>query len=130
MLDPSPHQFDFKTKHGTELSIFVLKQVIEYYITNSSNVYICYLDLSKAFDRTEHVVLFRKLQEQKIPLLIVRLLENWYKSQRFYIQWGSLISEPFNVSDGVRQGGIMSPVLFNVYTDGQWNNYSQGIHAV
>ena len=125
ILDTSPHQFGFKAKHGTELSIFALKQVIEYYITNSSNVYMCYVDLSKAFDRIEHVILFRKLRERKIPLLIVRkipllivrLLENWYKTQKFYIQWGSLISAPFNVTNGVRQGGMMSPVPFNVYID-------------
>ena len=49
MLDTSPHQFGSKAKHRTELSIFALKQVIEYYITNSSNVYICYIDLSKAY---------------------------------------------------------------------------------
>ena len=117
ILDTSPNQFGFKAKHGTELSIFAQKQVIEYYIINSSNVYMCYVDLSKAFDRIEHVILFTKLRERKIPLLIVRLLENWYKTQKFYIQWGSLISAPFNVSNSVRQGGIMSPVLFNVYIE-------------
>ena len=83
ILDTSPHQFGFKAKHGTELSIFALKQVIEHYITNSSNVYMCYVDLSKAFDRIERVILFRKLRERKIPLLIVRLLENWYKLKSF-----------------------------------------------
>ena len=60
IMATSPHQFGFKTKHGTELSIFALKQVVEYYITNSSNAYMCYVDLSKAFDRIEHVILFRK----------------------------------------------------------------------
>ena len=47
----------------------------------------------------------------------MRLLENWYKTQKFYIQWGSLISAPLNVSNDARQGGIMSHVLFNVYID-------------
>ena len=86
----------------------------------------CYVDLSKAFDRIEHVILFTKLRERKIPLLIVRLLENWYKSQKFYIQWGSLISAPFNVTNDVRQGGIMSPVLFKVYID----DLSRTLHSM
>ena len=61
LQDTSPHQFGFKAKHGTELSIFALKQVNEYYITNSTNVYLCNVDLSKDFDRIEHDILFRKL---------------------------------------------------------------------
>ena len=33
------------------------------------------------------------------------------------IRWGSIMSEAFNVSNGVRQGGILSPYLFNIYMD-------------
>ena len=43
-------QFGYKPKHGTELSIFVLKQVIEYHQAHSSPVYLCLMDLSKPFD--------------------------------------------------------------------------------
>ena len=34
------------------------------------------------------------------------------------VHWGSCLSEPFFVSNGVRQGGVLSPVLFTVYLDG------------
>ena len=33
------------------------------------------------------------------------------------VRWGDCISSPFRVSNGVRQGGILSPYLFNVYMD-------------
>ena len=33
------------------------------------------------------------------------------------VRWGSSISASFRVSNGVRQGGILSPHLFNVYVD-------------
>ena len=48
---------------------------------------------------------------------IVQLLMTWYESQKFHVLWGSSLSEGFTVTNGVRQGGILSPYLFNVYTD-------------
>ena len=34
------------------------------------------------------------------------------------IKWGNTISPSFTVSNGVKQGGIISPILFNWYMDG------------
>ena len=86
-LESSPHQFGYKPKHGTELSIFVLKQVIEYYQAHSSPVFLCFMDLSKAFDRVDHVTLFKKLQNHDLPSQVIRLLKNWYATQKFYVRW-------------------------------------------
>jgi len=37
-----------------------------------------FLDASKAFDRVDYSVLFRKLVDRKFPAYIIRLLWNWY----------------------------------------------------
>ena len=37
----------------------------------------------------------------------------WYRNQSMY--WGSTLSTAFEVSNGVRQGGILSPMIFNLY---------------
>ena len=60
LLETTPNQFGFKPKHGTELAVFTLKQVVEFYRSNSSTLYVCYLDLSKAFDRIDHLSSFLK----------------------------------------------------------------------
>ena len=60
---------------------------------------------------------FRKLLDHNIPILAVRLLCVWYSSQQFSVQWGCKMSDSFYVSNGVWQGGILSPFLFNVYID-------------
>ena len=51
------------------------------------------------------------------PTYIVRILVFWYVNQNMYVRWGGFLSTSFNVSNGVRQGGILSPYLFNVYMD-------------
>ena len=109
------NQFGFKPKHGTEECIFALQQITDFYITNSSPIYLCFIDLSKAFDRVNHSLLFDKLMQIGVHHLVVRLLATWYRTQSFQVRWGTALSVPFPVSNGVRQGSILSPSLFNVF---------------
>ena len=53
-LDTYDHQFGFKKQHSTDMCIFTLKSVIKYYTQQSTPVYSCFLDASKAFDRVNH----------------------------------------------------------------------------
>ena len=109
------NQFGFKKKLSTDMAIFTLKQVISYYSEHSSPIFICFLDASKAFDRINHCILFRKLLKRKVPLFAIRILMYWYREQHLNVKWGSVISQAFTVSNGVKQGGILSPLLFNCY---------------
>ena len=52
-----------------------------------------------------------------MDLRIVKLLVAWYSSQLFHVRWGNVLSDGFTVSNGVRQGGILSPFLYNLYTN-------------
>ena len=75
------------------------------------------MDASKAFDRVNHLTLFKKLIDRGTPLIFVRIIMQWYVTQKACVRWGSAVSDNFFVSNGVRQGGILSPLLFNVYMD-------------
>ena len=116
-LESDDHQFAFKAEHSTDTCIFVFKQVVEYYNRNGSPVYACFLDASKAFDRVNHWTLYKKLIEKRTPLIVVRVLMSWYSAQRFLVRWGRSYSYDFKVTNGVRQGGVMSPLLYNIYND-------------
>ena len=58
-------QFAYKSKTSTVQCISTITEIINYYIKNSSNVYMCTLDCTKAFDRASLVLLFTKLREKK-----------------------------------------------------------------
>ena len=75
------------------------------------------LDALKAFNRVLHMKLFEKLIQRKVPMCFVQLLKHWYKEQMMQIKWGKHLSEPFLVTNGVRQMGVLSPYLFAVYLD-------------
>ncbi len=84
---------------------------------NGSAVYGCFLDASKAFDKVIHLNLFTKLLEKDMPATLGRFLISWYRDQRMGVRWCSSLSSPFSVSNGVRQGGVLSPILFAIYLD-------------
>ena len=61
---------------------------------------------------------FKKLSDRHVPLYLVVILCYWYQHQEMTVRWGHCISNSFNVTNGVRQGGVLYPQLFNVYIDG------------
>ena len=61
LLHLTDNQFGYKKKHATDLCVYTLKGVVDYYRSNSSPVYICFLDASKAFDRVNYAILCKKL---------------------------------------------------------------------
>lgn len=111
----SSNQFGFKKSHSTDACIYGFKEIVSIYKKHSSPVFTCFLDASKAFDKINYWHLFSKLNTRGLPLFVIRLLCFWYVNQQVCVQWGNILSCPFNVSNGVKQGGILSPLFFNVY---------------
>ena len=72
-LITNDNQLGFKREHDTDLCIFTVKSVINYYNLHNSPVYTCFLNASNAYDRVNHWTLFRKLLNRSIHILIVRM---------------------------------------------------------
>ena len=117
VLETSELQFGFKEKSSTTMCTFMVLETIAYYKSRGSNVHIVLLDASKAFDRVDYIKLFDKLIGRGMCPLTVRLLLNMYTNQKLQVKWNSCKSPKFKVTNGVRQGGVLSPRLFSVYVD-------------
>jgi len=74
--------------------------------------------LQKAFDTVKYCVSLRKLLDKKLPVLIVQFLLSMYIAHKTHVAFNGCDSQSFNVSNGVKQGGVLSPVLFCLYIDG------------
>ena len=85
---------------------------------NRSTINVSTLDLSKAFDRVNHYALLIKLMEREIPNQIINILNTWFSISITCINWDRHVSKFLKLSAGVRQGGVLSPLLFAIFIDG------------
>jgi len=116
-LKTSDLQFGFKAGHSTTQCTFLLEEVAQYYVNNDNDIYIMLLDASQAFDRVNYCKLFRLLLTNGLCPLHCRFLAYSYTKQRVKVKWSRIISQSFSISNGVKQGGVLSPILFIVYFD-------------
>ena len=117
VLKTSDQQFAFKQNHSTALCSVVLIETVNHFVKSESNVYSCFLDASKAFDKVHYGKLFKLLISKGLPNVIVRFILDGYTRQSVRVQWDGVHSRNFNTFNGVKQGGVISPILFAIYYD-------------
>ena len=111
----SHFQFGFQQNSSTSLCSWVAYETIDSYLRNGSIVYGVLMDCSKAFDTVQHSRLFQKLKDAGLPPIIIRLLISIYRNQEANVKWKSGVSQNFTIKNGVRQGAILSPIIFCFY---------------
>ena len=92
-------------------------ETVSRFTSNGSDVNAVFLDASKAFDRVNYLSLFNKLIGKGLPCIYIRCLLNMYTNGQLQVKWNSKVSDPFPCTNGVKQGGVLSPILFSIYID-------------
>ena len=73
--------------------------------------------MAKPFDKVRQNLLFQKLIDRKVPAVYLRFILKMHLQQKACVSWNGQISGTFAVSNGVKQGGVLSARLFCVYID-------------
>ena len=92
---------------------WIIKKAREF----QKNIYFCFTDYAKAFDFVDHNKLWKILKERGIPDNLTCLLRNRYAGQEATIRIGHGTTDWFQIGKGVHQGCILSPCLFNLYSE-------------
>ena len=81
------------------------------------NIYFCFIDYAKALDCVDHSKLWKILKEMGIPEHLTCLLRSLYAGQEATVRTGHGMTDWSQIGKGVCQGCILSPCLFNLYTE-------------
>ena len=117
-------QHGFRKRYSTGSACLVLKETVSNYLNGGSQVYSCFVDVKKAFDSVNHVILMDKLASCGIPAIYVNLIAFWYDNQYVRVRYMSQYSSEWKIDSGVRQGGILSGLLFAFYINQLVNDIS------
>ena len=110
-------QAGFRKNCGTRDQLFNLKMIIQKCREYNVDLYMCFIDYSKAFDCVSHEKLWKVLNDMGFPKREIHLIKELYRGQQSAVRTSCGTTEWFRVEKGVRQGCILSPYLFNAYTE-------------
>ncbi|XP_076028443.1 uncharacterized protein LOC143017538 [Oratosquilla oratoria] len=108
-------QCGFRPNRSTADMIFVMRQVQEKCIEQNMDLYAVFIDLTKAFDTVNREALWVILSKLGCPEKFVNLIRQFHDDMTGQVLSGGEVSEPFNISNGVKQGCVLAPILFNLF---------------
>ena len=112
-----PEQAGFRRGRGTRDHIANIRHIIEKCKEFNRKASLCFIDYSKAFDCVRYSALWNALLALGIPAHLVELIQNLYNGQLACVRTVAGDSDWFSLGQGVRQGCILSPTLFNLYAE-------------
>ena len=86
-------------------------------IEKCNDLYICFIDFSMSFDSVTHETLFDLLCKIDIDRRDFNIIHDLYYNQKAGVRINGETSDLFKIQKGVRQGCVLSPDLFNLYSE-------------
>lgn len=113
----SQNQFGFMKAVGTREALFGVQVLIQRCRDVNCDVYACLIDYEKAFDRVQHQKMINILNDADLDDKDLRIISNLYWNQTACMRLDDEQTEQVKILRGVRQGCILSPLIFNMYSE-------------
>ena len=110
-------QAGFRKGRSCSEQIFILRQIVEKCVEGNVNVLVNFVDFKKAFDSVQRPVVWNILAQYGIPEKIINIIKGMYAESRCAVRTEGKLGEWFQIVTGVRQGCILSPLLFLLTID-------------
>ena len=108
-------QCGFRSGRGTTDMNFALRQIQEKCKLYSEDLYLLFIDLTKAFDTINRDGLWAILEKVGCPKRFVDLIRSFHDGMNATVREGSDKSQPFGVTSGTKQGCVLAPTLFSIF---------------
>ncbi|BHF75255.1 hypothetical protein SprV_0501835100 [Sparganum proliferum] len=112
-----PNQAGFRAGRGCADQIFTLRRILEFRHSYQQPTAVCFIDFAAAFDSVHRESLWRIMALDGVPAKIIAMIKAYYRSTTARVLVRNNLSQPFGIRSGVRQGCILSPILFNYAID-------------
>lgn len=112
----SPEQAGFRKSYSTVDHIFTLTSIVKSKLNSrrGGKVYAAFIDYRKAFDTVDRNKMWETLEKIKTSTKLITILKSMYSSVSACVRWGGKISDFFDCSQGLKQGCLLSPVIFSL----------------
>ncbi len=100
----------FMAGKGTREGIYNLRTIIERYIKCGKNIYLCFIDYEKAFDRVKHAKIIECMENLDIDGKDISLIRNLYWNQKAYMRTEDGLSPEIHIKRGYDEAVCYHPV--------------------
>ena len=105
-------QFAYQPGVSGNMCTYAVLETVDYFLRHDSEVFMCTMDMTKAFDLTVHSILFTKMLKAGLSPIFLRLLIFIYTEQFANVRWNGEVSSVFSMHNGVRQGAVLSALAY------------------
>jgi hypothetical protein len=123
----SDAQFGFKKGYSTTDAMFILHNLIVKYVGEKRKLYCAFVDFRKAFDSVYRNGLWEKLYNLGLRGKVWSVLRNMYKVVKSCVRVNNVYSKSFECDVGLRQGEILSPILFSLFIEDLENSLQENV---